>query len=64
MARRGPDDAQVYCHGEEGGRKVLLLHTRLSILDISSRARQPFTYNNTVLCYNGEIFNYKELRND
>ncbi len=37
-------------------------HTRLSILDTTSQANQPFVSNNSTLCFNGEIYNHQELR--
>jgi asparagine synthase (glutamine-hydrolysing) len=44
--------------------KIFLGHTRLSILDLSDRGRQPMEddVDELVLSYNGEIYNYRELR--
>ncbi|MFN5325136.1 MAG: asparagine synthase (glutamine-hydrolyzing) [Bacteroidota bacterium] len=39
-------------------------HVRLSILDSTSAAAQPFTSDGLVLSYNGEIYNYQELKKD
>ncbi|MGH8546085.1 MAG: hypothetical protein ACREX3_21180, partial [Gammaproteobacteria bacterium] len=41
-----------------------LVHTRLSLLDLSSRSSQPFwdRKGRFALVYNGEIYNFKELR--
>ncbi len=39
-------------------------HTRLSILDPSTRSDQPFQHQQHTLVYNGEIYNFKSLRND
>jgi len=39
-------------------------HRRLSIIDLTYEGHQPFMYKNLYLIYNGEIFNYKELRAD
>lgn len=61
MARRGPDgdgDATVAVPGGI----VSLIHTRLSIVDLDPRAAQPFTKHGLALCFNGEIYNYLELR--
>ena len=43
---------------------VLLAHRRLAIIDVSSKGHQPMSFDNDNLwlTYNGEIFNYKELR--
>lgn len=61
IAHRGPDGEGWY--SEDG---VGLGHRRLAIIDLSDRARQPIA-NETgevVLTYNGEIYNYRELRAD
>ena len=59
---RGPDFMDYYW--EEN--KIALGHNRLSIIDLSSNANQPFTSDcgNYVLTFNGEIYNYIELRNE
>ena len=41
---------------------ITIGHTRLSIVDTSSRANQPFTDNNSVLSFNGEIYNHEKLK--
>ncbi|QWR78536.1 asparagine synthase (glutamine-hydrolyzing) [Candidatus Magnetomonas plexicatena] len=43
---------------------MFLGHRRLAILDLSPAAHQPMSYLNRYLIYNGEIYNYIELRND
>ncbi len=59
IAHRGPDDSGVYCDGPIG-----LAFRRLSILDLSDSAHQPMatTDGQHVIVFNGEIFNYVELR--
>lgn len=59
---RGPDFMDFYC--EEN--KIALGHNRLSIIDLSDNANQPFLSDcgNYVLIFNGEIYNYTELRNE
>ena len=59
LKHRGPDH-QAVCLSEETG----MAHARLSIIDINSRSNQPFfnSDKSVVLVYNGEIYNYKELR--
>jgi asparagine synthase (glutamine-hydrolysing) len=61
MRHRGPD-AQGYWTGEDP--HVALGHLRLSILDLDSRANQPMVCPRTgnVLVFNGEIYNFRELR--
>jgi asparagine synthase (glutamine-hydrolysing) len=61
MRRRGPDHAaceELRC----GKTQVLLLHSRLSIIDLDPRANQPFWEGDQGLICNGELYNYLELR--
>jgi len=62
MGRRGPDASGVYRHSFTPGRHVCLLHSRLSIIDLDERANQPLTYGNKVLVFNGELYNYLEMK--
>lgn len=59
---RGPDFTDYYI--EE--KAIALGHNRLSIIDLSSNANQPFTSDdgNYVMVFNGEIYNYIELRRE
>jgi asparagine synthase (glutamine-hydrolysing) len=60
---RGPDGVAIATY-QVGEHAILgMAHQRLSILDLSSRAAQPMqsACGRYVLCYNGEIYNYKEL---
>ncbi|WP_435196319.1 asparagine synthase (glutamine-hydrolyzing) [Natronomonas sp. EA1] len=59
MTHRGPDASGVYANGP-----AVLAHTRLSILDLSEAGRQPMANEDgTVhIVFNGEIYNYRELR--
>ncbi len=61
LTHRGPDDRGVWC--VDG---VWLGHRRLSIIDTSYAGHQPMVNEATgvVLTFNGEIFNYIELRNE
>ena len=63
LAHRGPDASGTW-QGKVGGASVTLLHTRLSIIDLDARANQPFAAEDCVLAYNGEIYNYLELRRE
>jgi asparagine synthase (glutamine-hydrolysing) len=62
MKRRGPDHQQAWRAPAAGGHAVCLLHSRLSIIDLDTRSHQPFTIGDTTLVFNGEIYNYLELR--
>ena len=59
IAHRGPDDEGIHLDGPVG-----LAHRRLSIIDLSASGHQPMSNEDgTVwLTYNGEIYNYRELR--
>lgn len=61
LVHRGPDDRGLWqssCH------QATLVHRRLSILDLSHGAAQPMTTpdGRYTLCFNGEIYNFRELR--
>ncbi|MBD3280439.1 asparagine synthase (glutamine-hydrolyzing) [Candidatus Dojkabacteria bacterium] len=63
IKRRGPDDQGIYVDN-----RMSLGHVRLSILDLSKKGRQPFRYQHkdrsVILVFNGEIYNYRELREE
>ncbi len=77
IAHRGPDDAGDILLKRQNS-SVGLVHKRLSIIDLSVEGRQPMTVNCAACCstrnldskdklwltYNGEIYNYRELRVD
>ena len=60
---RGPDDRGYY-ESENASAMVGLLHTRLSIIDHETRSAQPFCFQNYVFIFNGEIYNYLELKTE
>ena len=64
MKRRGPDFSNAYRHAHGPGRNVLLLHSRLSIIDLDVRSHQPYRHGSKVMAYNGELYNYLELKPD
>lgn len=77
LAHRGPDDhgwlsvrAATVRHGQgtphDDPADVLLLHRRLAILDLSPAGRQPMSSadDRHHLVFNGEIYNYRELRTE
>ena len=59
MFYRGPDNNEVFI-----GRNFALGHLRLSILDLDPRSNQPMRYKNHCLVFNGEIFNYKKIKEE
>ena len=62
MRRRGPDHAACAVCEQGPGRFVALLHSRLSIIDLDERANQPFRAGAKTLIYNGELYNFVEIR--
>lgn len=60
MAHRGPDATGVWSDEEE----VVLGHQRLSIIDTSDAANQPWIHppSGDAFVFNGEVYNYRELR--
>jgi asparagine synthase (glutamine-hydrolysing) len=63
MGKRGPDARGVYA-GRLGNHQALLLHTRLSIIDLDVRSNQPFLRDGCALSFNGEIYNFIEVREE
>jgi asparagine synthase (glutamine-hydrolysing) len=61
IAHRGPDAAGTWTSSDDAHR-VRLGHRRLSIIDLSDAANQPFVKDGLVLVFCGEIYNYRELR--
>lgn len=62
MKHRGPDGEGIY-HWDDGNTWVQFAHNRLSVIDTSNASAQPFRHRDRyVVVYNGEIYNYKELR--
>lgn len=61
LRHRGPDAEGFYFDNN-----VSLAHRRLSIIDLSEKANQPMQSRdgNIVIVFNGEIYNYRELRNE
>lgn len=69
LAHRGPDDSgwsRHLPHASPGACHSVLLHRRLSILDLSAAGHQPMTSSDghLTIVFNGEIYNYRELRDE
>src|SRR3569623_1764925 len=63
MAHRGPDDEGIWCSSEQ---RIGLSHRRLAIIDLSPLGHQPMwdVTGRAAIVFNGEIYNYIELRKD
>src|SRR5258706_2280282 len=62
IAHRGPDDEGIYL-SDSGSTQVGFAFARLAILDPDPRANQPFIDSQgRVMVFNGEIYNFKEVR--
>ncbi len=57
LAHRGPEEQNWMLFD-----KVSLFHARLAIQDLSNAGKQPMTYNQYAIVFNGEIYNHQELR--
>lgn len=65
IAHRGPDDEGINRYEVAGG-ELCLAHRRLSIIDLSANGHQPFVdaTGRFSMLYNGEVYNYRELRSE
>ncbi len=57
LRSRGPEAKGIWVDNN-----IYLLHTRLKILDLSKHSSQPMHKDNYVVCFNGEIYNFKNLK--
>ena len=57
MKSRGPDNSSIKQIGEN-----FFGHTRLSIVDLKEEANQPMIFDDILIVFNGEIYNYDELK--
>lgn len=58
QSHRGPDNQSWWMEGN-----LTLAHQRLSIIDLSERSNQPLVKGDWVIVFNGEIYNYRSIRN-
>ncbi|MFZ5553411.1 MAG: asparagine synthase (glutamine-hydrolyzing) [Bacteroidota bacterium] len=59
IQHRGPDGFGIWKEDE-----IMLGHRRLAILDLSENASQPFHYQHLAIVFNGEIYNFTEIKNE
>ena len=60
MLHRGPDNTNVI----SVDRHCTLGHQRLAIIDVDDEANQPMKFNNFTIAFNGEVYNYIELKKE
>lgn len=63
MNHRGPNDVGFYFQ-ENKYSTLAFAHKRLSILDLSHLGHQPMIFGKWIIVYNGEVYNFKEIRLD
>ena len=66
LQHRGPDGHGIKILDSRKSGNLMLVHTRLSIIDLSENASQPMASNDESIwiSFNGEIYNYQEIREE
>lgn len=59
MINGGPDGCGIFSY-----KKLGLAHRRLAIIDLSEAGKQPMTFGNWTISFNGEIYNYQEIKSE
>lgn len=62
MKVRGPDNQSHMKFNLSNDINLNLLHSRLNIIDLNTRSNQPMKFNDNIIVFNGEIYNYLELK--
>jgi asparagine synthase (glutamine-hydrolysing) len=63
LSHRGPDDEGFECY-KLNSSLVGFAQARLSIIDLSEKGHQPMHFNNFSIIFNGEIYNYNEIKEE
>ena len=63
LHHRGPDDSG-YFWDENDYSQIALGHRRLSILDLSAHGHQPMSFEHLDVVFNGEVYNFKEIKKE
>ena len=61
MSSRGPDNNNFISY-RTPTKQIYLLHSRLNIIDLKERSNQPMKIGEFTIIFNGEIYNYLEVR--
>ena len=64
LLRRGPDDQNYKKYEINDSKNLYFFHTRLSIIDLDSRSNQPLEDSLFSIIFNGELYNYLEIKKD
>jgi asparagine synthase (glutamine-hydrolysing) len=63
LYHRGPDGSGVEVISTNNA-TIGLGHRRLSIIDLTSYGKQPMQFENYWICFNGEVYNYAEIKKE
>ena len=63
LFHRGPDGSGIQLLNEEKA-QIGFGHRRLSIIDLSEHGTQPMQFEHLWICFNGEIYNYQEIKDE
>src|SRR5574338_1316186 len=63
LSHRGPD-GEGFFYSVRRGHSIGLGHRRLSVIDLSTAANQPMQFEGLHIIFNGEIYNYNDIRNE
>jgi asparagine synthase (glutamine-hydrolysing) len=64
LEHRGPDGFGTYYNSSEKSPIIGFGHRRLAILDLSEKGKQPMQWNEWVITFNGEIYNYRAIKEE
>ena len=64
MPHRGPDDSGEIYLTNKNDYQIGMGQARLSIIDLSAGGHQPMIYKHFTIVFNGEIYNYKEIKKE
>jgi asparagine synthase (glutamine-hydrolysing) len=64
MHHRGPDDSGFIIENNDSSHQIALGQARLSIIDLSPSGHQPMHYKHLSIVFNGEVYNFKEIREE
>ncbi len=63
LVHRGPDACGNFL-AEKPSCQIGLAHQRLSIIDLHDSGKQPMRYQNLIILFNGEVYNYQEIKKE